>query len=156
MDYKRYSYLDWEKTKAIQNTFFCPNSLERDIYKKYSNVLARVKTASKKTYFHKAIHDRKKNSPKKIWEVLRQLLGGDKKSLDLPSVMNIDEKRVEEPELIAESFNDFFGDLGRRLVQNINEPNINFKYFLHKSNKLHLLLRWCHPPPMKFLMNWVV
>ena len=82
-----------------------------------------------------------KNSPKKIWEVLRQLLGGDKKSLDLPSVMNIDEKRVEEPELIAESFNDFFGDLGRRLVQNINEPNINFKYFLHKSNKLHLLLR---------------
>ena len=50
--------------------------------------------------------------------------------------MNIDEKRVEESELIAESFNNFFGNIGRRLAQNINEPNINFKYFLHKSSKV--------------------
>ena len=79
-------------------------------------MLTRVKTDSKKMYFHKAIHDRK-NSPQKTWDVLRQLLSGNKKSLDLPSVMNIDEKRVEEPELIAESFNNFFGNIGRRLAQ---------------------------------------
>ena len=78
-------------------------------------MLTRVKTASKKIYFHKAIHD-SKNSPQKTWNVLRQLLSGNKKSLDLPSVMNIDEKRVQEPELTAESFNNFFGNIGRRLA----------------------------------------
>ena len=50
--------------------------------------------------------------------------------------MNIDEKRVEEPELIAESLNTFFGNIGRRLAQNIYEINISFKYFLHKSSKV--------------------
>ena len=95
----------------------------------------RVKTASKKIYFYKAIHD-SKNSPQKTWDVLRQLLSGNKKSLDLPSVMSIDEKRVEEPELTADSFNNFFGSINRRLAQNINEPNINFKYFPHKSSKV--------------------
>ena len=98
-------------------------------------MLTRAKAASKKIYFHKAIHD-SKNSPQKIWDVLRQLLSGNKKSLDLPSVTIIDEKRVEEPELRAESFNNFFDNIGRRLAQNINEPNINFKYFLHKSSKV--------------------
>ena len=76
------------------------------------------------------------NSPQKTWDVLRQLLSGNKKSLDLPSVMNIDEKRVAEPELIAESFNNFFGNIGRRLAQKINEPIINLKYFLRKSSKV--------------------
>ena len=50
--------------------------------------------------------------------------------------MNIDEKLVEEPEPIAELFNNFFGNIDRRLAQNINEPNINFQYFLHKSSKV--------------------
>ena len=68
-------------------------------------------------------------------------MSGNKKSLDLPSLMNIDEKRVEEPELIAESFNIFFGNIGRRLTQNINEPNININIFCINLAKLHLLLR---------------
>ena len=94
-----------------------------------------LKPLLKKIYFHKAIHD-SKNSPQKTWDVLRQLLSGNKKSLDLPSVMNIDEKLVEEPEPIAELFNNIFGNIDRRLAQNINEPNINFQYFLHKSSKV--------------------
>ena len=98
-------------------------------------MLTRVKTASKKIYFHKVIHD-SKNSPQKTLLVLRQLLSGNEKSLDLPSVMNIDEKRVEEPKLIAESFNNFFGNIGRRLTQNINESNIYFKLFLYKSSNV--------------------
>ena len=98
-------------------------------------MLTHVKTTSKKIYFHKAIYD-SKNNPQKTWKVLQQLLGGNKKSLDLPSGMNIDEKRVEETERIAESFNNFFGNIGRRLPQNINQPNINFKYFLRKSCKV--------------------
>ena len=114
-----------KKQKLHRTHFLSPNPIERDIYKKCSNVLTRAKAASKKIYFHKAIHD-SKNSPQKIWDVLRQLLSGNKKSLDLPSVTNIDEKRVEEPELRAESFNNFFDNIGRRLAQNINEPNINF------------------------------
>ena len=104
------------------------NPIEQDIYKQYSNVLTRVKTASEKLYFHKAIHG-SKNSPETTWEVLRQLLSSNKKSLDLPSVMNIDKKRVEEPELITESFSNCFGNIGRRLAENI-------KYFLHNSSKV--------------------
>ena len=74
-----------------------------------------LKPLLNKIYFHKVIHD-SKNSPQKTWDALRQLLSGNKKSLDLPSVMNIDEKRVEEPELIAELFDIFFGNIGRRLL----------------------------------------
>ena len=124
-----------KKQKLHRTHFLSPNPIERDMYKKYSNGLTCVKTASRKIYFHKAIHDGK-NSPQKTWDVLRQLLSGNKKLLDLPSVMNIDEKCVKEPELIVESLNNFFVNIGRRLAQNINKPNRNFKYFLHKSSKV--------------------
>ena len=59
-----------KKQKLHRTHFLGPNPIERDIYKKYSNVLTRVKTASIKIYFHKAIHD-SKNSPQKTWDVLR-------------------------------------------------------------------------------------
>ena len=50
--------------------------------------------------------------------------------------MNIDEKCIEERELMAKWFNNFFGNIGRRLAQNIDEPNLNFKYFLRKSSQV--------------------
>ena len=53
-----------KKQKLHRTHFRSPNPIERDIYKKYSYVLTRVKTASKKIYFHTAIHD-SKNSLKK-------------------------------------------------------------------------------------------
>ena len=70
-------------------------------------MLTRVKTACKKMYFHQAIVD-SKNSPQKTLEVLRQLLGGNKKSFDLPSVMNTDEKRVFFNALPLDSLSSYF------------------------------------------------
>ena len=42
-----------KKQKLHKTHFLSPNSIERDIYKKYSNVLTRVKTAFKKYIFIK-------------------------------------------------------------------------------------------------------
>ena len=49
-------------------------------------MLTRVKAASKKLYYHDAIH-KSKNSPQKTWEVLNELLVGKKKSLVKPSIL---------------------------------------------------------------------
>ena len=37
---------------------------------------------------------------------------------------------------MAESFNNFFGKVGCRLAQNIDQPNKTFQYFLHKTEKI--------------------
>ena len=77
-----------------------------------------------------------KTAHKKTWEVLNELLVGKKKSLVKPSILNVEGKRIEETKLMAESFNNFFGKVGCRLAQNIDQPNKTFQYFLHKTKKI--------------------
>ena len=62
-----------KKQKLHRTHFLSSNPINRIIHKKYSNMLTRVKAASKKLYFHDAIH-KSKNSPQKTWEVLNELL----------------------------------------------------------------------------------
>ena len=92
-------------------------------------MLIHIKAVSKKLYFHDAIH-KSKNSPQ------NELLMGKKKSLVKPSILNVKGKRIEETKLMAESFNNFFGKVGCRLAQNIDQPNKTFQYFLHKTKKI--------------------
>ena len=100
-----------KKQKLYRTHFLSSNPINRIMYKKYSNMLTCVKAASKKLYFHDAIH-KSKNSPQKTWEVLNELLVGKKKSLVKPSILNVEGKRIEETKLMAESFNNFFGKVG--------------------------------------------
>ena len=37
---------------------------------------------------------------------------------------------------MVESFNNFFDKVGRKLAQNIDQPNKTFQYFLHKIKKI--------------------
>ena len=60
----------------------------------------------------------------------------EKKSLVKPSILNVKGKRIEETKLMAKSFNNFFGKVGCRLAQNIDQPNKTFQYFLHKTKKI--------------------
>ena len=62
-----------KKQKLHRTHFLSANKINRIIYKKYSNMLTRVKAASKKLYFHDAIH-KSKNSQQKTLEVLNELL----------------------------------------------------------------------------------
>ena len=124
-----------KKQKLYRTHFLSSNPINRIIYEKYSNMLTRVKAASKKLYFHDAIH-KSKNSPQKTWEVLNELLVGKKRSLVKPSILNVEGKRIEETKLMAESFNNFFGKVGGTLAQNIDQPNKIFQYFLHKTKKI--------------------
>ena len=89
-----------KKQKLYRTHFLSSNSINRIIYKKYSNMITRVKAASKKLYFHDAIH-KSKNSPQKTWEVLNELLVRRKKSLVKPSILNVEGKRIEETKLMA-------------------------------------------------------
>ena len=53
-----------KKQKLYRPHFLSSNPINRIIYKKYSNMLTRIKAASKKLYFHDAIH-KSKNSLQK-------------------------------------------------------------------------------------------
>ena len=85
-------------------------------------------------------------------EILNELLVGKKKSLVKPSILNVEGKRIEETKLMAESFNNFFGKVGRRLAQNIDQPNKTFQYFLHKTKKIASTIALI-PPTVNELFN---
>ena len=66
-----------KKQKLYRTHFLSSNPFNRIINKKYSNMLTRIKAASKKLCFQDATHN-SKNSPQKTWEVLNELLVGKK------------------------------------------------------------------------------
>ena len=97
-------------------------------FKKYVNVLTKIKCAAKRFYYQKKIEEEMHN-PHITWQVLRESIL-TKKNFNLPTLIS-DELNVSlnAPKDIGEAFNEHLSDIGDKLAAKIR-AKISFKHFL--------------------------
>ena len=113
------------KQQIYKSFFLSENPAFVAYFKKYANLLTKIKCAAKRLYYKKKIEEGKYN-PRTTWQVMREFIS-TKKNLNLPTFIR-DESNVSlnDPKLIAEVFNEHFSDIGDKLAAKI-QTKTSFK-----------------------------
>ncbi|XP_065642753.1 uncharacterized protein LOC136074374 [Hydra vulgaris] len=96
----------------------------------------KTKTQSKKNYYSSLLNKTFGNA-RKTWNVIKEITGvGIVKSDNLPNRLQRDDNRGDAfvNKEIAETFNSFFINIGKKLAGAIPEGKKSFKFFLKKSD----------------------
>ena len=91
-------------------------------YKKYRNTLNRALECAKRNYYSKILIQNKHNIGK-VYEKINEICKLKSKKRVLPNKI-VDEtgSHIEDPQYIAESFNDYFARIGYKMAESISEP----------------------------------
>ena len=142
-----------KRKQKMHKTHFINGSMsDKHFYKRYTNLLTRVKSLAKKLfYFHE--FSTFKNNPRKTWEVLRSILSS-KSATSAPNIINIDGKCFTNPSEIAEKFNHHFANVGKSLVAKQNNVD-DEKYlsYLKSPSPTSIYLKPTDPYEIKCAIN---
>ena len=122
------------KQKLHKSHYLSNISAKKSFYKRYTNILTRVKNLSKKIHYDDCLSSSKKD-PRKTWKILGELLASGK-SFDQPTCINHNNNEIYDPNQISTIFNNYFGNIGRNLAENFDNCNDNFRSFLFKDKRI--------------------
>ena len=89
-------------------------------YENSKKLFEAIKKRSKKNHFYKLILTFKKNI-KKTWEVIKDSIGkGKRNNQNFPKKVIVNNIAITDETQIAENFNKFFTEIGRKLASTIN------------------------------------
>ena len=108
-------------------------------YKAYRNKLKHILSASKKLYYSKFFSDNVKNM-KNTWKGIKQLINTKTKNKSFPSKIVLNNKSITDTSAIADTFNEYFANIGSDLAKSIPHATKSYKYFLQEplSNSFYL------------------
>ena len=91
----------------------------------------KLKREMKRNYNNNIINENK-HDIKKTWTILRQAIGKLNDKSSFPSYFTINNNRISDKDNIhvAETFNNFFSQIGIHTGQNVPKSNKNFKSYL--------------------------
>ena len=124
------------KTKQKLHKSHYPSNIsaKQSFYKRYTNILTRVKNLSKKIHYDDCLSSSKKDF-RKTWKILRKLVAIGK-SFDQPTCVNHNNNEIYDSDQISTIFNNYFGNTRRNLAENIDDCNNNFRSFLFKDKRI--------------------
>ena len=99
-----------------------PTPLNREKFKKFRNIYNTVVRTAKKNFFQLQIESTSKNLHK-TWQILSSAIRKNKTSKDSCSSLFVDGSSINDPSLMAESFNKFFATAALNVVNKINPSN---------------------------------
>ena len=103
-------------------------------YKTYKNMFETVKFKSKKNYYNNLI-TKYKNNIKKTWSIMKEAIGKMKQvNNNLPRRLIINNKEIYAKKTIAESFNNYFINVGPNLASKIPPCTEQFDSYLKPNN----------------------
>ena len=93
-----------------------------------------IKFKSKQKYYNQLI-TKYKNNVKKTWQIMKEAIGKIKHiNNNLPRRLIINNKEINDKQTIAESFNNFFIDVGPNLASKIPRSAQQFDSYLKPNN----------------------
>ena len=101
-------------------------------YTNYKNILTSLLRTAKKQYYADQL-TLCRNDMKHTWKVINNALNKTKKSTLIP-FLKIDDNNIDDPNIMAESFNSYFSQIGENLARNIPDTNKPFNEFLLRPN----------------------
>jgi len=96
-----------------------PSLQNRENFKKYRNIYNTVIRTAKKNFFRMQIESNTKNL-RKTWQILSSAIRKPKNKKDSCSSLNVSDSIINDPSLMAESFNKFFATAAINVVNKIN------------------------------------
>ena len=101
-------------------------------YLNYKNVLTSLLRAAKKQYFvdQSTLYE---NDMKNTWKVINSSLNKAKKSNLIPN-LTIDDNNIDDPNIMAESLNSYFSQIGENIARTIPDGNKLFHEYLKNPN----------------------
>ena len=96
-------------------------------YRRHRNLLTKVTWTAREQYYHNLLESSFGNS-KKVWSNINTILGKNHKSSSTSIKLN--SIIINEPEVIASSFNTYFNSIPTTLSYNINNNILTFKNYL--------------------------
>ena len=100
-------------------------------YKSYLNLYNKTKRAMKMRYFSEIL-DKNKHDMKKTWETLKMALGKINDKTNFPSTFKINKELVSDKSKIADSFNNYFSNIGKSTSESVPKSKKNYLEYLHK------------------------
>ena len=115
------------KQKLFKNILKNKSDTKWNFYKIYRNKLCHIIEASKRNHFNSEINHFQHN-PKKIWKTINNIISLKRnKSNILIKQLNDDNKIIENPVDISNTFNNFFTNIGTNLSDKISPPQNSCK-----------------------------
>ena len=99
--------------QKMHKTFYRKGiNFEKQIYKKYANLLTRVKSLSKRLCFQNKFH-KNRNNPQQTWNTIRELITPISQIVKSTiSILNTASGEITDPSAIANKFNNYFVNIG--------------------------------------------
>ena len=113
------------RNQLYKNALQTRSNVEQRKYKKYRNLLTTIIRLSRKIYYSTNIESSRSNT-NSIWNIIKDLLGKKKATCSKIIDNGIE---ITDPNIIAESFNEYFTNIGPTLASSIN-TNDNFTQYL--------------------------
>jgi hypothetical protein len=129
----------------------CRNSNDKDLknrYKRYSKILSNVIKAAKKIYNDELI-SKSKNRIKTTWEIIKKETGKFKHHSPIEA-LRINNTMVNNSQVIAHNFNDYFSTVAGTIIDNIkkddtdgrNDDTSHFSYLINNLNATFPNIIW--------------
>ena len=117
-----------------------PNETNHAIWKRFRNKTSETIKRAEELYYKKIINSHN-NSSKDLWNTFGKILNKNKIKHKKINNLNINNKKITEPQELATSFNDFFSEIGQRLANNFPNDDISeYKKFLGNKAQQSMLL----------------
>ena len=128
------------KNKLFKEFLDDPSENNRYKWRRFKNKTDETIKKAEKLYYHKIIGSHK-NSISQLWKTFGKILNKDKTKNKNISSLIINDDKVTEPQIIADSFNIFFCEIGERLASNFsNQNNNDYKQYLHEPASQSIFL----------------
>ena len=126
-----------KKNSMFQTHFITGNTVEKNFFRRYSNMLTKIKSLSKKIYYYSEFVSNKKNLHKTC-EIIRSVLP-HKLTLEPPLALKLNDHITDDPNTIANQFNNYFCTIGSNLADTMNtETTKKIQISLKKDFRLNL------------------
>ena len=122
------------KNRLYKESILNPNDSNIHRYNMYKKILCDCLKRAEEVYYLNILNDRK-NSAKNLWKHFGPILNNYKKRRGDISSLLVNGVKITEDKAIADTFNDFFSNVGRNLDQNIGGTDKNFRKYL--SNRMN-------------------
>lgn len=121
-----------------------PTEKNKALYLRYRNIFKKLKTRIQRSYyqdeFAKYSHDLKKT-----WRVIKNIID-DRHSRNDIECLQVGDKNIRDPDMIASHFNSFFSNVGQSLASKIKTSAKSFVEFLPPSKLNSFSLLPTSPP----------
>ena len=129
-----------------------PDSKEVIDYKSYRNRYNYVKRNAKKSYYTEKVY-KYKNDSKKLWQMLNTMIGKSNDKTSITDTFIINGQPCNNPEVIAESFCDFFTTVGKNFASRIPAAKKKFTDNLKGTFNNSIFFTPTDPSEIRKLIN---